>query len=562
MSLFNFIFNTLRTRVNDKDNQRFWLPAVLEDLSGSNEQGKLLPLTVGHWDAGAISGEAGTTITNSFISNYSSYLEKVKKVSFAAQKVIASPDTPAPGLSFANTTIGGLQNLWVMDNPPTRSGSGGYETVVTLQTNYYDGSDGKPSLTLFGLSGNYLLSQDLCTADNATPSVCNGNYSDNIDGRGKLAITFTNAYIRANLKITVSGTGNDRTLSVTITQLTFLGAYNEGTAADVSPGDLSPGFTIDSLDIVADVSPYLINVWVAMSKKALTSPEGQAGIFQQINSSLNEPSNLKSISDAMTPRLMSALDKMMGAVPAGRLPDDSGQQLPNPADIYIFDRLRYALNSPTGQWYLPGTVCAISQPSVEPLHIDSIPLPDQNAGGVNYTQIRLINILATGLSNLQAPSDQLLFDVDGSLNGTVDIGVLDPPPQEPCNGKKIPSPPLTCTGSFSLLPEGMGETLTGSFTLTIDLGKLQFQSVFSGGDLDQLDLTLQTAVILADPSRIKLSLEIDSVFREFINQALNSRSILTTITGQLNDAIKKNLGSISRELSKATARGIASRLDG
>ena len=43
MSLFNFIFNTLRTRVNDKDNQRFWLPAVLEDLSGSNEQGKLLP---------------------------------------------------------------------------------------------------------------------------------------------------------------------------------------------------------------------------------------------------------------------------------------------------------------------------------------------------------------------------------------------------------------------------------------------------------------------------------------------------------------------------------------
>ena len=533
MSLFSFIFNTLRIRVNDPKNHRFWLPKVLEGISGSNQQGKLLPLTVDRWEVGTISGEAGTTIVNSFLSNYRSYLEKARKIKLTGQDTIANPATPYPRLSFLRMTINGLENLRVMGNPPVQSGGGGYETVVTLQTNYYNGKNGTPTLPLFGLSGDYLITQDLCTADHASPGVCNGRNSDRINGQGKVALTIANAFIKATVRISIVGAGKDRKPLVTIGKLVFLGEYEQ----------TAPGFSIDSLSIVANVSEYLKDIWLTMSQKALNSPEGQAGIFGQVNSALNEPGNLRQLSETLSPQLSTALDSIMGAVPSGRLPDDSGQQLPNPADLYVFDRLRYALNDPQGQWFLPRTISSITQPPLEPLRIDRIDLPDQQSDGLRYTQIRLTNGVVTGLSHLQASSRQLVFDANGSLDATLTaVG-------------------LRCTGSFSLLPEGFDDALTGGYTLDIDKGMVHFRAGFSGEEVGGLNITIGAARLVADPSQIRFSLQINSEFRVFINAVLNTPGVLTSMLDRLNDAIGRNLDSVGREISKATNKGIASRLD-
>jgi len=532
-SLFNFIFNTMQTRVNDVSNQRFWLPGVLEGMDSSGGSGKLLPLTVSEWKVGPISGEAGKTITDSFCLNYKSYLEKVKKLSFANQDVIPAPDTPCPVMAFEQVTINGLQNLRVQPNPPTVSDAGGYHATVTLMTNYYDGTDGKPDIPLFGLSGQYLLSQSLCTASNDNPSVCNGVNRDDIDGRGAFDIVINGAYIQASLTISIEGKAIGRKPVITMTGLQFMGAYEGG----------APGFDINSLSIVASVSEYLKNVWVAMSERALTSPEGQTGIFQQINHSLNEPNNLKSISDTITPQLVRALDKLIGETPDGKLPDDSGQQLVNPCDLYMFDRLRFGLDDPAGQWYLPNTVRSIRNPVLEPLHIDGLQLPDQQVDGMSYRQIKLLSVNVTGLSNMQALSKEMIFDVNGALDATVHIGAL------------------TGNGQFSLLPDGMDAPLTGGFDLTIQQSVLHFRSDLSGEDASSLTLRLHSAVINADPAVIKLQLHIDSVFRDFINSVLNARGTLLDIMDKLNDVLAGHLDSISQEISKATSKGMLSRLD-
>lgn len=551
MKLFDFLYNTMLPRVNNPKDGRYWLPKVLEGIDGSNSQGKLLPLEVDGWNVGNVGGDAGVLVTTDFKEGWASFLEKHEKVDIDDQPPIVDPRTPFATLSFSKATINGLPNLNVLPDAPVQSDGQGYHTTITLQTNYYDGTGGRPALAPLSFSGNYNLSQKFCTADSESATTCNGNYATDIDGQGLVSININKAFIEADVDITVDGTGAQRTPRTTIRQMRLRGATS-GT---------QPELEITDLQIVANVSPWLVGSWVKLSKEALTSAEGQAGIFSQINIALNSSDNLNSLSDTVTAQLQVVLNDMIGAVPDNMLPSDAGQNISNAADMYLFDRMRFALNNAGGQWYLPMLLCNFSDPSLEPLKVSKIDLPQQSIMGMNITTIQLLDLAVAGLSNMLAPSDTLIFNEDVGLQATIDLSALTNPPAKQYNGKTIPAPPLKGTGNFAMMFEDDDETYPGSFVLEVTSSRLHFTTKLDGSDLDELQITILSASIEADPSNVRLNITIDSDFNDMINQVLNTPSVTSTIIDKINDALADNLGTISDQITASARAGIASRLD-
>ena len=551
MKLFDFLYNTMLPRVNNPKDGRYWLPKVLEGIDGSNSQGKLLPLEVDGWNVGNVGGDAGVLVTTDFKEGWASFLEKHEKVDIDDQPPIVDPQTPFATLSFSKATINGLPNLNVLPDAPVQSDGQGYHTTITLQTNYYDGTGGRPTLAPLSFSGNYNLSQKFCTADSESATTCNGNYATDIDGQGLVSININKAFIEADVDITVDGTGAQRAPRTTIRQMRLRGATS-GT---------QPELEITDLQIVANVSTWLVGSWVKLSKEALTSAEGQAGIFSQINIALNSSDNLKSLSDTVTAQLQVVLNDMIGAVPDNMLPSDAGQNISNAADMYLFDRMRFALNNASGQWYLPMLLCNFSDPSLEPLTVSKIDLPQQSIMGMNITTIQLLDLAVSGLSNMLAPSDTLIFNEDVGLQATIDLSALTNPPAKQYNGKTIPAPPLKGTGNFAMMFEDDDETYPGSFVLEVTSSQLHFTTKLDGSDLDTLQIIVLSASIGADPSNVRLNITIDSDFNDMINQVLNTPSVTSTIIGKINDALADNLGTISDQITASARAGIASRLD-
>lgn len=548
MTLFNFIYNTLRAKVNDSNNSRFWLPKVLENIDGSNNN-KLLPLTTDKFNVGEIKGEAGVTITNSFKSQYGSYLEYGQKVNMNNQEAIASPDTPYPSLAFETMEVGGLQNLWALADPPTTSGTFGYKTIISLQTNYYDGVSHQPSVPTIKVKGNYLLSQNLCTANKDSNTTCNGNYSTKVNGTGFVDISINDGWIEADTTITINGTGANRTLNVKINKIIFRGSTNGS----------NPKMVINDLKIVANVSDYLKGAWVEMSKKAISHPDAQASMFAQINNSLNSPENHSKLSETMTSQLQKAMNDLLGNMPPGKLPDDSGQKLENPVDQYIFDRIRFGFNDPTSNSYLPLTISNINNPVLDPLNIKEIPLPNQKILGLTAEDIKVTNINFNGLTNVIAPNNQVVFTSSTEMTATLDIGAIAKATKL-SNGQTIPPPPLNGKGKFSL--SYAGSPLSGGFNISISSSQFDLKTVINGSDISTMVITINQASLVANPSQVTITIDIDSFFEKTINQFINKDNIKNKIIGEINSELSNNLTSISQQITKASRSAINDRLNG
>ncbi|WP_346882204.1 hypothetical protein [uncultured Algibacter sp.] len=545
MTLFNFIYNTIRARVNNPSNARFWLPKVLENIEGSNNN-KLLPLKTNEFNVGVIDGEGGTTITNSFKTQYDSYLEHVEGVNLDNQTAIACPKTPNPSLSFKTMELDGLQNLWVLADPPTTSGTFGYNTIINLETNYYDGVTHLPAVPMLKIKGNYLLAQNFCTADIGA-NTCNGNYSTNINGTGYVDLSINNGLIEADTKIDIKGTGVNRSLNVIVNKVTFKGI----TASS------KPTLKINDLKIIANVSDFLKGVWIEMSTKAINHPETQVSIFSQINATLNTTENLTKLSETMTSQLHKAINGILGNLPPGQLPDDSGQKLANPVDLYIFDRIRFGFNDPTSSTYIPLTISNINSPILDPLQIDKISLPNQDVMGLTAKDIKVENINFDGLTNVIAPSNQVIFNTSTEMTATLNIGDIKNS-SKLSNGKTIPLPPLKGKGNFSLSIDG--QTLTGGFNVSVSSSQFSFKTVITGDDVSTMVVTLNAANLIAAPNAVTIDIDIASFFEKTINQVINKDDIKNKIISAINSELSNNLASISQEITKVSRTSINNRL--
>lgn len=546
MSLFSFLYNTMQPRVSDPNNKKFYLPNVLSGIDNPNKQqgGKLLPPRDLNWNLGEITGPEANTISGPIARWYGTYLTTQEKVPNAIG--VVDPAHPNPSLSLSSVVVNGLENCSALGSPQVQSGSDGYKAVITLKFNSYPGLPG------FTIDGNFLLSQGVANLNNPNKPNDPASYDHRkvIDGTGDFQVNFTEILIDAAIAITVNGTGTDRSLALTITSLTLRG-NKPGSAPQVSVKILK----------INSAPPGLESVWVRLSENAFNSADGKKSMLNNLSATLNQPSNLNSLSGTLTSQLGVVLNSFLGAVPAGGLPVDSGQGVPNPADLYFFDRIRVSLDNPSSDWYLPRVLCSSGSPSLEPYAISSINIGSQNIAGLTWDPNTLSGVVLNGISNNILPSGNMQLK-NGVMYLDTLQGQLNPPPSFPCSKGTIPAPPLTLTGSFSLQPPMM-DAITGSFVVRVTNSSLHIEASATGDNLDHLVITVQKMQLQANTSNIGITFTFPpgSGLDGMVTQIANSSSVKTSILEKINTELGNNLGSISSSVTSAAKSGIASRLD-
>ena len=293
------------------------------------------------------------------------------------------------------------------------------------------------------------------------------------------------------------------------------------------------------------------------------SDAGRAGIMGNLNAELNRPQNLQKMSTMFTENLAKVLDDTMGGVAAGQLP--SGQQAPNPVDMYLFDRVRYALGNPASQFFVPRVILGVNDPKLEPDHIDTINLGAQSVEGVNFTSLKLMQVVVTGISNAMTPAAQLVFRQEqGDVDGVVALSTLSPPPVVSVGGQNIqvPAPPLKLTGNFGLTVEGDDTLLTGSAVITVARSQINATMHFSGADAATLVITFKSIRLGANTNDIAVTLSIDSAFTDIINEMINQPSVKQKVLDGVNERASGDLDKLSQAATDNARKVIAQKLDG
>jgi hypothetical protein len=549
--LFGFVFNTLRKRANDPANAKFWLPAKLQSADGPFD-GKLLPVTGRDWSIGEIQGEAGTT-SRSTIGGQWWIIATSKKKGFDDEMPIACPDQPWPVMTLPEVTVTGLENVYVMGDPAVEQPGTGYRATLTVQFGYYDPRSA-PSLTApVTVTGRYAMVQCQCSARKSQPTVCDGKLRDRIEGRGTFIITMSDLYADVSVDLAPSGSASDRTLRAAVTNIGLRGK---------TPGS-NPVLAVKSLTIESLYKGFANSIWKTQATKALTSDDGTRGLLNNLNAALNQPANLTKLSQMLSDQLARILDSALGAVPPGRLPSLAGQQAPNPADQYVFDRIRYALNDPASDYYLPKIVVKSQHPQLEPYTTDSIALGDQSYEGMQFQNLRITQLVVNGLSNAAAPADTMVFRPD-AIDARVGVGVLGAPPTVTAGGRtlQVPAPPLQIAGLFSMQVAGDGGDLGGRITIRVNNATVDASVDFSGQELAELQVIFKRLTIAAANPDVSVTLQVDSAFSDIMNAVVNQDSVKQQVLEAINQRAAGSLGSISTDATNDVRRLVAAQLDG
>ncbi len=562
-NLFTFVYNSIRVRVNDPENTKFWLPTRLQQLDRPGGSGKLIPLLANNWVLGDITGTSVFTFQSAIRGQWWLAIGRAHKGNpeLAKHQAIACPDKPWPHLEMPQAVVYGLDNVWLLPDPPTEQTAEGYRATLTLQFGYYAGQNGMPTLSQLKLTGVYALDQCLCTAPNLgagspAPTACDGWVpSETIHGLGNFGITLTNVFVDADVRVHVIGAGADRQLNISIDKLTMRGP---------KPGTF-PDLSVDTLTVETSWTWMSDNIWLPQARAALTSADGRAGLMTNLNATLNDPNTKDEIARMISGQLTGAVDGTLGTVPPGSLPTNVGQQNNDPVDQYLFDRARYSLNSPSSDYYLPRSVYGFSDPQLEPFNVDNISLGSQSFSGIEIDDLQLNGIVIQGMSNVTAPADQLSF-AGSQIDATLAIATLNPGPQVTVgtNGSsrtgQVPNPPLLLTGTFTL--QLMGSPLGGGFRVTVNAPNVLASTLVGGDEVSDLQVTFRGLNLQAAIAAMTIDVQIDSGFQDVVNAILNQDDVKTKILQGINDKASQELPSISQTATDNVRRLISARLDG
>ena len=418
IALFEFVFETLRQRLNQPSNARFWLPARLDAIAAPSG-GPLLPLHATGWSLGTIGGPAGADLTAAFTGQWLILLNYKHRDDggTVGHQAIACPDDPLPRLSMPEVTVVGLDNVMILPGAQVTEPSGaGYRANLTAKFNAYDAAH-PPARSSLSLSGTYNLTLCVCTAPSAVaqPTACDGWESTVIDGSGLFAVSFSDTFADITMTLGPAADGKGG-VAVGVESVVMRGP---------TEGSL-PTLSIDQLTVVTKASWLADNVWIPKATEAFESPQGRAALVGNLNAALNEPGNRGQLATMLTSRLNDIFDGALGAVPAGGLPA-TGAAIANPVDQLLFERFAATLNDPTSAYFVPRLVRASGSPVLEPLTLSNVGLPDLSFAGISFTGVSLTALDATGLSNAAALPAELCLRPWG-VETTLQVATLDPPP--------------------------------------------------------------------------------------------------------------------------------------
>ena len=528
MLFFSFFYNTVQKRANDRNNKDFWLPGVLEDIDNPDQSvgGKLLPLRGQDWSLGTIEGQTGVTIALSIIGAAGSLVAEGQTAAPVDPSNLNDPDN-YPTVSVSEVEILGLDNLYAYPDPTTSDDVKGYKTTIQLKFNEYD------DLDTLSLKGSYKLVQKI----SVTPPLEGQSAIQTVTGTGTFVSTLTDVKLVADVDIFVTGSGSSRQPEVIVTQLQLVAATDGGT----------PAVSTEVLTINAD--PGYEDIWLNISNNALNSPDASTTMLQSVTQALNEPSNLNSLNETMTSQVKSLLNSLFGE-PA-QLPTDENQNVDNPADLYIFDRIRAALNDPGSELYLPQLILSVSSPTLEPLVVDKLDLGPQKVGGLTWDPNELSNIDVQGLANNTVAADQVTLQ-QPLLIFLSTQGGLTSSTERTIGNKEVPAPPLMLSADFSLTPPGGIDPVTGTLAAKLNQSHLDVTATASGAELDELVITFQKMVFQADTSNLDIDLTVtsDSAMNSFAQSVVDEDSVKQELIDQINSQISNYLPDISQQVTQ------------
>lgn len=548
-TLIEFLYNTLRPRANDPSNTTFFLPGVLARIPGPGGSGTLLPLQEQSWNVGAIQGNAGTFIMATITQGWWQYLNG--GAAAKQHQPIGCPSQPLPTVTLTGVTIGGLNSIVLPETITVTATPAGYTIEGTLPVGGIHVAKECGPLTF---SGGYDLTFCCCsapaTADGQPlPTVCDGfATSGTMTGSGTFSATLTGIEATVKVCLSVTGSGGSRSPELTVQSVTLAAA----------PDKEGPQLSVGTLTLdTTSVGPIMKDLWTGVATAALTAPEALAGFLTAVNESLNDSGTLQAIGAMLTAQVAALLDSMLGDVPAAALPAGGGVSSGNPVDQYVFDRLRYAVNSPASPLFLPAGILGIASPSLDPLNVGTVAIGDVSTEGLSFSDVRLIGVTMTGLSNAVVDTANTSLTADG-LQVTVQFGMLDPSVLP--GGRQIPAPPVTVSGQFSVNLQNDPTAIGGGLSASLQTGNVAASIALSGTSLDDLTLGIEALTLEVPVGDITVAVDLQSVFAQTIGDLLSTTAVTSALVQEINSVASQNLSAIGEAATTNLRALVTSRI--
>ncbi|GKT25357.1 hypothetical protein [Acidovorax sp. SUPP3334] len=610
LQLFHFVYDTLMQKANDNaPNNSLFLPVALSGMKDSNGN-PYLPLKGTQWDldniggAQDISADMATSwfqalfplvgqlsvLTNPTLPVTQQMVNDAKAaVTYIMSQhlnVIPYPGV-GPDLDVSSIEIQGLANIQVSGQPPAvTTSNAGYTADITLNLNAYPStgqawnqplalvgpdkgvdSTTTPPTAFDGLG--FTLKQCLCFVDKQMNIVAppptlgltlSTEHANGFDclATGIALLTLSNAKVVSGTTVTVDGTGSSAALHIgldTVQLVAVQGASPTFTLQNLQYQSISPVPFPAYIDTSVFYAP-----WSQFFKQVLSTGDAAQLLSTQVNNALKDPDNIRQVATLLNQQLKSAFDDIFGSTQvAGSTVDTDA----NAVDQYLFNRARAALNDPGSYVYLPTMVLGSTSPVLEPYTAVNLSIPGpfqtQVSKNVNIalSDIVLQSLAITGLSNLVAPPDNIVFGTNQQASATLLLGKVKSGTTVNVKGspRKVPSPPATASTPFTLnvqVNQNQPIPLSGTLNLSLqnNSNKLGIQTTLnaSGDTPDDLVLTYSQILLVAGDQDVVLTVTLppdEEKFAGFINAFLSQSQLIEQVVSALNGYIAGNLQQIS-----------------
>lgn len=558
-TLVTFIHATMRKRLNDLESPHS-LPKLLRQVR-LDDGSPLLPVRATDWQLGTIGGEAGDTIAAATAEGWWSlvrlrYAKKAQPPFTVGDfSAIPLPDAPRPSLTLPEARLSGLENIQLGALDGVEPLDDGYRLTASLLFGRHSALP--RTLTV---SGRYLLRQAVCARKGAevrptsfrTTMPCVAWPQDEVNGTGNFSLTVSGLALRITLRIQLVGTGAQRGLRLVV----------EAVHPEGEDGHAGPSFALDREKLTVDgpkdpqcvKNTALEKVWLDNAVEVFGSPQAQTALAQQLDGTLNRADIRAQLSQAVTEQLGHVLDSALGAVPPGALAG-GGSSGNNPVDQYLFDRLRTSVGNETSAFFPPTVLRSITSPSLEPFAMKEITVGDVDLGSAwgKAEAVTLGDVSVAGASNAVVPPENASL-TQGVVRATVALSTLRGKPP-------VPDPPLRLTGTFRFRYGGTPSP-EGKLTVEVHSSSLAAALAFAGADVDDLALTFTSLGIGFANKDLTLRVDLDGAeIESAVNEALTADSVKDAVRSGLNDALAKELTTISNGITPVVRQAIIERLD-
>ena len=326
-----------------------------------------------------------------------------------------------------------------------------------------------------------------------------------------------------------------------------------------------PTLLFETLTLEGDLEQS--EVLIQFIQQALNAPDGKLSMLSTVADMLNGPDNLDSMSSALSTYLINSLDELFSRVPEQGLPTDShNQQGATVLDVYLFDRLRVALNQSDSEWYLPLLLSDSTDPVLEPYHHAQVVIPDQTIAGLEYTNIELNNLYVAGLSNAFMPLEKCLL-ASPVMTMEVLFGVLpegNTVSRQALHSGLPPAPPVTITTRLSLTQQGnVSVDLEGDVHASLYDCHLNINVSVSGEDVSDLDVTINALNFVwgSEPVEFNVALEPrNSVLESMLQKMLLKPEIQDPLKAQLANALTAQRSELSANFTRLAQATLINQL--